>query len=196
MDRTELGRFLFSAEHLGGRRPTGRVGGVARAGLNGLRVSESCETDIGDLGFDRGHRTLRIVGKGSKPTVIPLVPRTSRSADLAIGERREGPILLRHDGQRLDRRTAHRRVRRSASGPAWVMFIRTCSGERSSWRFSAVVRLSLHDVQLAARLADPRTTTIYDRRHFSETRRCHHVAVRSRLRERSGCRCSTIWLHM
>ena len=30
--------------------------------------------------------------------------------DPAVGERREGPILRRRDGQRLDRRTAHRRV--------------------------------------------------------------------------------------
>lgn len=80
-------------------------------GLNGLRVSEACDTDIGDLGFRRGHRTLRIVGKGHKPAVIPLVPRTARTVDLAIGERREGPILVRHDGQRLDRRTAHRWVK-------------------------------------------------------------------------------------
>ncbi len=79
--------------------------------LNGLRVSEACSADIESLGFERGHRTLRIVGKGNKPAVIPLVPRTARTIDLAIGERKTGPILLRHDGSRLDRRTAHRWVR-------------------------------------------------------------------------------------
>ena len=31
-----------------------------------------------------------------------MVPRTARTIDLAIGERHEGPILLRRDGQRLD----------------------------------------------------------------------------------------------
>ncbi len=35
--------------------------------LNGLRVSEACATDIEDLGFERGHRISRIVGKGNKP---------------------------------------------------------------------------------------------------------------------------------
>jgi integrase/recombinase XerD len=54
---------------------------------------------------------LAIVGKGNKPAVIPLVPRTARTIDLAIGECHEGPILRRRDGQRLDRRTAHRWVR-------------------------------------------------------------------------------------
>lgn len=53
-----------------------------------------------------GQPNLSIVGKGNKPAVIPLVPRTARTIDLAIGERTAGPILLR-----LDRRTAHRWVR-------------------------------------------------------------------------------------
>ncbi|MGH9105092.1 MAG: tyrosine-type recombinase/integrase [Acidimicrobiales bacterium] len=80
-------------------------------GLNGLRVSEARATDVEDLGLERGHRTLRIMGKGAKPAAIPLVPRTARTIDLAVGERSSGPILRRSDGLRLDRRTAHRWVR-------------------------------------------------------------------------------------
>lgn len=49
--------------------------------------------------------------EGNKPATIPLVPRTARTVDLAVGERCEGPILRRHDGHRLDRRTAHRWVK-------------------------------------------------------------------------------------
>jgi site-specific recombinase XerC len=49
-------------------------------GLNGLRVSEACATSIEDLGFQGGHRSLRIIGKGNKPALIPLVPaRPARS---------------------------------------------------------------------------------------------------------------------
>jgi hypothetical protein len=77
----------------------------------GLRLSEACATNIEHLGFERGHRTLRIIGKGNKPTAVPLVPRTARTIDLAVGERHEEPILRRRDGERLDRRTAHRWVR-------------------------------------------------------------------------------------
>ena len=83
--------------------------------LNGLRVSEACD-NIEDLAVQRGHCTLRILGKGSKPATIPLVPRTARTIDLVVGERHEGPILRRKDGQRLDRRTAHRWVRSMANG--------------------------------------------------------------------------------
>jgi integrase/recombinase XerD len=57
-------------------------------------------TNIEDLGFQRGHRTLRILGKGNKPAMIPLAPPAARTIDLAGGERHEGAIIYRHDGQR------------------------------------------------------------------------------------------------
>lgn len=132
MDRTELGRFLFTA--------------------------------------------LRILGKGHKPAVIPLVPRTARTVDLAIGERREGPILIRHDGQRLDRRTAHRWVKsigkRAGLGHVHPHMLR---GEFIMAALDAGV--PLRDVQLAARHADPRTTTIYDRRRENFDRHAAYVVV-------------------
>jgi integrase len=74
MDRGELGRFLFTAE----RFDRAHAALAALLGLNGLRVSEACAANIEDLGVERGHRTLRIVSKGTKPAVIPLVPRTAR----------------------------------------------------------------------------------------------------------------------
>ena len=94
MDRGELASFLYTAE----RTSPMHAALAVLLGLNGLRVSEACGTNIEDLGFERGHRILRIVGKGNKPAGIPLVPRTARTVDLAIGERNQGPILLRHNG--------------------------------------------------------------------------------------------------
>ena len=81
LDRSELGALLFAAE----RFDHAHAALAVLLGLNGLRVSEACSTDIENLGFERGHRTMRIVGKGDKPAVIPLVPRTARTIDLAIG---------------------------------------------------------------------------------------------------------------
>jgi site-specific recombinase XerD len=52
--------------------------------------------------------------KGGKIVTIPLAPRTARSPDLAIGERLDGPIFRRTDGQRMDRHGASRIVRRIA----------------------------------------------------------------------------------
>jgi integrase/recombinase XerD len=106
LDRGELARFLYTAERFDHTLAALAV----LLGLNGLRVSEACDTNVEDMGMERGHRVLRIVGKGHQPALIPLVPRTARTIDLAIGERRGGPILVRYDGHRLDRRTAHRWV--------------------------------------------------------------------------------------
>ena len=108
MDRGELAAFLFAAERIS---PTHAALAVL-LGLNGLRVSEACGANVEDLGFERGHRTLRIVGKGNQPATLPLVPRTARALDLAIGERsRRHRSCVRHDGARLDPRTAYRWVR-------------------------------------------------------------------------------------
>ncbi|WP_148288461.1 tyrosine-type recombinase/integrase [Ilumatobacter nonamiensis] len=172
MDRGELGRFLFAAEN----HDRAHAALAVLLGLNGLRVTEACATNIENLGFERGHRTLRIVGKGNKPAVIPLVPRSGRTIDLAIGERHEGPILLRRDGQRLDRRTAHR----------WVRSIGKTSRTRPRPPAHAArcvhhgpldAGVPLRDVQLAARHADPRTTTIYDRRRQNFDRHAAYVVV-------------------
>jgi integrase len=55
--------------------------------LNGLRISEALNADIGHLGMERGHRTLTSTRKGGKTVIIPLAPRTARAIDLCVGER-------------------------------------------------------------------------------------------------------------
>lgn len=67
-------------------------------GLLGLRVSEACSIDIEDLGSERGHNIVTVLGKGAKLAVIPLPPRIARALDLAAGERRFGPFLLARSG--------------------------------------------------------------------------------------------------
>jgi len=172
MDRGELGTFLFTADRLDHAHAALAV----VLGLNGLRVSEACGTNIEDLGFQRGHRTLQIIGKGNKPAMIPLVPRTARTVDLAVGERHEGLIIRRQDGQRLDRRTAHRWVRsigkRAGLGVVHPHML------RAGFIMAALdAGVPLRDVQIAARHADFRTTTIYDRRRENFDRHAAYVVV-------------------
>ena len=171
LDRSELGVFLFTAEQC----DRDHAALAVLLGLNGLRVSEACATNIEDLGFERGHRTLRIVGKGNKPATV-LVPRSARTIDLAVGERHEGPILRRRDGQRLDRRTAHRWIRsigkRAGLGAVHPHML------RAAFIMAALdAGVPLRDVQIAARHADPRTTTIYDRRRQNFDRHAAYVVV-------------------
>ena len=172
MDRGELGAFLFAAE----RFDRAHAALAVLLGLNGIRVSEACATNVEDLGMERGHRTLRIVGKGNKPAVNPLVPRTARTIDLAVGERSEGPILHRQDGNCLDRRTAHRWV--GAIGKRAGLGLVHPDMLRSAFIMAALdAGLPLRDVQLAARHEDPRTTTIYDRRRANFDRHAAYVVV-------------------
>jgi integrase len=60
LDRGELASFLYTAERVSPRHAALAV----LLGLNGLRVSEACGANVEDLGIERGHRTLRIVGNG------------------------------------------------------------------------------------------------------------------------------------
>jgi integrase len=119
---------------------------------------------------------LAILGKGNKPATIPLVPRTARTIDLVVGERHEGPILRRQDGQGLDRRTAHRWVR--AIGKRAGLGLVHGHMLRAGFIMAALdAGVPLRDVQLAARHADPRTTTIYDRRRENFDRHAAYVVV-------------------
>jgi integrase len=172
MDRGELAAFLYTGERIS---PTHAALAVL-LGLNGLRVSEACGADVEDLGFERGHRTLRIVGKGNKPATIPLVPRTARTLDLAVGERSAGPILCRHDGRRLDPRTAHRWVR-SIGRQAGLEHVPPHMLRAAFIMAALDAGVPLRDVQLAARHADPRTTTVYDRRRQNFDRHAAYAVV-------------------
>jgi site-specific recombinase XerD len=172
LDRAALGTFLFTAERFDHAHSALAV----LLGLNGLRVSEACATNVEDLAFERGHRTLRILGKGNKPAVIPLVPRTARTIDLAIGEVHDGPILRRRDGRRLDRRTAYRWVR-SIGRRAGIGIVHPHMLRAAFIMAALDAGVPLRDVQIAARHADPRTTTIYDRRRENFDRHAAYVVV-------------------
>ena len=107
---------------------------------------------------------------------MPLVPRTARTLDLAIGERTDGPILRRTDGARLDARTAYRWVRsigkRAGLGHVHPHML------RAAFIMAALdAGVPLRDVQLAARHADPRTTTVYDRRRQNFDRHAAYAVV-------------------
>lgn len=86
---------------------------IALSAINGLRISEALGADIDNLGIERGYRTLTVPRKGGKIVTIPLAP-THRGPSIWVGERLDGPVILRADGQRMDRHAASRIVRRVA----------------------------------------------------------------------------------
>lgn len=128
-----------------------------------LRVGEACSLNIEDLGgIEREHRVARFIGKGGKPATVPLPPTVIRALAGAIGDRTHGPLLLRRDGQRLDRNRAYH----------WVQRIGRLAGipdvHPHALRHGAITAaldsgVEIRDAQTFARHADIRMTNRYDR---------------------------------
>jgi integrase/recombinase XerD len=137
---------------------------VALLGLLGLKIFEACGANVADLGEEHGHRVLRVRGKGGTVVLVPLPPAVARAIDRAVDDRVEGPILRNTLGARMDRHAATRRLKHLA-GAAGIRMPRM---HPHMLRHTFVTTMldagvSLRDVQIAARHADPRTTTRYDR---------------------------------
>jgi integrase len=106
------------------------------------------------------------VRKGDKVVTIPLAPRTARAVDLAGGERSEGPIFLRVDGNRLDRHGAGRIVGRVARRAEITKLVSPHTfATLSSPQFWC--RVPLGNVQEAASHAARRATMRNDRARMS-----------------------------
>ena len=137
---------------------------VTLLGLLGLRIFEACGSNIADLGEEHGHRVLRVRGKGGKVVLVPLPPAVARAIDRAVDERTAGPILRNTHGGRMDAHAATRRLKHLARAAG----IRMPRMHPHMLRHTFVTTMldagvSLRDVQIAARHADPRTTMRYDR---------------------------------
>jgi integrase/recombinase XerD len=126
--------------------------------LNGLRVSEAIGADIEDLGVERGHRTLTIVRKGGEVVTVPLAPRTARAIDIAVGERCTEPRFATTNGERIDRHTAGRIVRRVARQAGIAKRVGPHTLRHAFITAALEAGVPLRDVQEAASHADPRTT--------------------------------------
>ncbi|MFC0032063.1 tyrosine-type recombinase/integrase [Micromonospora chaiyaphumensis] len=141
----------------------------------GLRVGELVSLDLADLGAERGHRSVRFVGKGGKVRRRALTPGTAYAIDAYLAARAAaegvsvpeltGPLLVTATGGRLDRHAVFRLVRRLAQAagiPAWAKL----SPHSLRHAFATTARaegVPLEDVQDAMGHADPRTTRRYDR---------------------------------
>lgn len=174
LDREELLGLLRVAQE---SSPT-HAGLIALMGLLGLRVSEACNVRIENLSeTDRGHRVLRIVGKGNRPATIPLPVDVLALLEDAAGGRTEGNLLLRSGGRPMNRAAA-----------AWALEnLRKRAGIRKeitphSLRHAFVTMcldagVPLREVQVAARHSDPRITAGYDRARNNLDRHAVHTLM-------------------
>lgn len=172
LSRHELSTFLFVSERL-----TPMHYALAHLlGLLALRVSEACSINIEDYAdTERGHRVVRFVGKGSKPATAPLTVPVLRALDAAKGDRTTGPLLLRRDGDRLDRHTAAAMVRTITKHAGVNRRISPHAIRRAAITAALDAGVQLRDVQHFARHADPRTTSTYDLARGSLDRHASHI---------------------
>jgi integrase/recombinase XerD len=173
LDRNEVGPLLVAA----GLGAAAEHALISLLEINGLRISEALGADIDDLGVERGHRTLTVLRKGGKIVTIPLAPRTARSIDLAIGERLDGPIFLRADGQRMDRHCASRIVRRVARHAGLDKKISPHTLRHALITAALDPGVPLRDVQDTVSHADPRTTLRDDRARVSLDRHATYIVA-------------------
>ncbi|MEU7979769.1 tyrosine-type recombinase/integrase [Micromonospora sp. NPDC049081] len=163
----------------------------------GLRVGELVSLDLTDLGAERGHRSVRFVGKGGKARRRALTPGTAHAVDAYLADRAAtagvsvdaltGPLLATATGGRLDRHSVFRLVRRLAEA-AGIAAAAKLSPHSLRHAFATTAReegVPLEDVQDAMGHADPRTTRRYDRDRHNLDRDPAYAIWAARARRRS-----------
>lgn len=161
LDRLELIRFLQVSQTI-----TVHHGALAfLLGINALRASEAAAVRIEDYAETlRGHRVLRLVGKGNKPATMPVTVPVLRALEACRGHRVDGPLILRPlSGNPVDRRDVYRMVSRIARAADIPRHISPHSLRHAAITNALDAGVPLRDAQILARHADPRTTEHYDR---------------------------------
>ncbi|MGN6687266.1 MAG: tyrosine-type recombinase/integrase [Actinomycetales bacterium] len=173
LDLPELTSLTKTALAVG--RP-GEAALVHLMGLMGLRVTEACEVRVEDvLDLERGHRVLRLVGKGGKPATAPIPPSVAQVLDVAINGRRRGVLCLRKDGTPFNRRAVDRLVKKMAAKAGITKSIHPHTLRHADVTCMLDAGVPLRDVQIAARHSNPATTTRYDRARNNLDRHGNHA---------------------
>jgi site-specific recombinase XerD len=170
----QLGEFMRAARRRKGRTRARNVALLGTMAELGLRVGESLGLDLEAVGHNRGHRTVRVYGKGGKMREIPVPAPLGRDLDCYLDERAaaaggdtgklEGPLFVTSTGKRLDQGAVFAMVRRVA-GEAGIPDAGKLSPHslRHSVATAALdAGAALRDVQDLLGHADPRTTRRYD----------------------------------
>ena len=182
----EVGDLLKAASRAGRRH---RAMLTLLADL-GLRVGELVGLDLTDLGLERGHRTVRFVGKGGKARRRALTPGAAAALDDYLQERgtEPGPLFRTSTGGRVDRHAVFRMVRRLAED-AGIAEAARLSPHSLRHAFATAARdegVPLEDVQDAMGHADPRTTRRYDRDRYNLDRDPAYTIAAARARRDRG----------
>ncbi len=146
---------------------------------NALRVDEVLGADISDLGTDRGHQVLTLLGKGNRRAKVPLTPATVAALHAYLDHRATpadmeprsgawrgmaGPLLSTTTGGRMRPSQLWELVRRLAAAAGITEWDRLSahSLRHTGITLALDAGVPLRDVQDYARHRDARTTRRYD----------------------------------
>lgn len=139
---------------------------VALLYLLGPRVDEILALDVGQLGYDRGHRTLPLRRKGGRVQAVPVPPLALDALVTYLDGRVDGPLFITTSGRRWSEPEVWKHLR--------VLARRADLPQASSIKPHALrhgfitdgldAGVPLHEMQDAAGHRDPRTTQRYNRR--------------------------------
>lgn len=176
----EQGRALIAAAEADPGRSRLRSAAVIRLLLhNVLRVDEAFGADIADLGSDRGHQVLTVLGKDNRRAKVPLTPGTLAALHTYLDHRAAtagspawrgmGGPLLATTGWRMRPSQLWELVRRLAAAAGIAEWDRLSphSLRHTGITMALDAGVPLRDVQDYARHRDARTTRRYD--HFRDS---------------------------
>jgi site-specific recombinase XerD len=184
----EVDALLAAAERDSGPAAARHRAVLALLADLGLRVGELVSLDVEDVGWERGHRTVRFVGKGGKPRRRVLTAEAGAAVDAYLGGRESGPLFVTSTGARIDRHAVFRLVRRLAR-EAGIESWQRLSPHSLRHAFATAARsegVPLEDVQDAMGHADPRTTRRYDRDRHNLDRDPAYTIAAARVRRSGG----------
>jgi site-specific recombinase XerD len=122
LTRAEARDVLHAADHDHGRERLRTAALVRLLIQTGIRETEALAAQLDNLGYERGHRTLRVVGKGDKPKMRKVPSAAAHAIDVYLADRAAragvtveqltGPLFASSTGRRLDRKDVNELVRR------------------------------------------------------------------------------------
>lgn len=142
-----------------------------------LRSTEAASVKIEDYAETvRGHRVLRLVGKGDKPATMPLPVPVLRAMDACKGDRTEGYLIRRPlSGKPINRRDVYKMSRRICKDAGFDKLLGGHALRASGITCAMDGGVTLRDAQILARHADPRQTERYDRARHNLDRHGVHI---------------------
>lgn len=138
---------------------------VALLAVQALRVTEALSINLEDITPERGHQTVRIVGKGGTDTRVPLAPLVLAALEdtRATEHRNTGPALLDTQGNRMSRHSAAWILDKLARRAGITQKVTPHQLRATAITVALDNNAGLRDVQDFARHSSPVTTRRYDR---------------------------------